>query len=263
MNFLGKERVSPDPGFLAIGSYNIKDNIIGISYRKVETLVRSDERMIADVLMLEILCHEETHANAKTVCVGLDQPFSKSGIHKQQAGYTISEQTYDAYRIPHNQDTQHFLMFNEAVTEKFAREVFSEYARAVHYTDEKKIAALEAVWEDNPEASFYPKEIALLDALIAKISRETGIDAKLVWRSIVRGAFEGENLEDPELVMLFSEIIGPDFLEKLSKGESTTVLTESLAPLEPDRKEKIRKKIIKWLDPLLKKISKRYRYNKS
>ncbi len=263
LNFLGKERISPDSGFLAIGSYNILDNVIGISYRKVDNLSRNDERIDLRTLMLEVLCHEETHASAKTVCIGMNQPLSESKIHKHQAGYASSEKTYDKSRIPVHQEADHFFLFNEAVTEKFAREVFSEYARAVNYVDEKKISALEAVWKDNPEALFYSQEIALLDALIAKISRETGIGEKLVWRSIVRGAFEGENFKDPELVKLFSEIIGPDFLEKLSKKEHITALTESLAPLEPDKKENVRKKIIEWLDPLLRKVSKKYRYSKS
>src|SRR3989344_4767709 len=107
-----------------LGGYEATRNIIFFYIKEMEKNQQTDFLGIhPDLLKLHALCHEETHATAKTICRGV---FARSRHTKVQMGYQQSEfkKTILGDRLK-----RFFEFFNEGVTEKLAREVLSDPPR--------------------------------------------------------------------------------------------------------------------------------------
>jgi hypothetical protein len=142
-----------------------------------------------------------------------------------------------------------FSIFNEGVTTKFGREVFRKYIHRMNIKNDEGIEGLENALRK--DTSFYwGDSVKLVDALIIKLAHETGVSEEVVWGAIVRGMFEGIDLDSAPLSDLFSEIIVPNFIDKLAIMDHLTItdLVKELAlPEQTPPQQTVVAKLIAWL----------------
>jgi hypothetical protein len=211
LNLVNRERIFEksslgEEGTENAGGYEPVKNIIAFSAREMEKFQQTDFSGIhPDVLKLYILCHEETHATAKTVCKG---GFARSRRAEVQMGY---QQTKFKKTLFGKRPKQFFEFLNEGVTDKLTREVFQEYTTATAFSNTDELSKFRKKAE-----TYYSPYVTLVDALISKINSETNIPEEVIWKSIIRGMYEGEDLMGEELRQAFDEAISRGFVERLA-----------------------------------------------
>lgn len=125
-----------------------------------------------ELKILHALSHESTHALAAKEC-SPSKIFT--GFHQMS-------------------DHDSFMYFNEAVTEKKARSLTSQYLE----TDARKKELRKAL--ENPSTAFgYEKEVIFLNKLIELISSETGVSVEAVDHAITNDYLHGQDLFDEEI----------------------------------------------------------------
>ena len=204
LNVLGPERIAPRTSRdYGRGSYTNDTNVIAINYRYIQSKC-NEERISPNAFLMKVLCHEETHAAANTKC---------DGVFDEHTGSSEKRSGYRSYA--YGEDW--FMLFNEGITEKFSRQIFDEYVTAADYVSahDRKDVLLHV--EKN---HVYVAAVKLVDVLIGRIAEHAGVPQELVWNALVRGAFEGERLDDPELRSLFEEAFGRGVMRVLEDGES-------------------------------------------
>lgn len=242
LNFVESDRIMHASMRICGGSYSAYDNLIGLTH---ETLKERAEKLGVDLglFVLSVVCHEETHATARIECYRpwletLDEKSVKLGYQR------ASLKTHKFF----------FSLFNEGVTEKFSREVFREYVHRTGMRDKEGIAAIERAFQTD-QIFYYGLPVKFVDALTLKIAYEASVDDDVVWRAIIRGMYEGEDLENSELKDFFSEIIGPNFIDSLATAEEdnleallkTLALPVSASPLP----QTIKERVMSWLKRML------------
>ncbi len=257
INVITPERIAPRPPISSPSSYDPRENILSISWDDTVSEFRKYPNLNHQMLMGSVLCHEETHAVSHNECQGL-APNAKTV--SSQSGYRRFTTTKGAGENRTKSEGA-FRNFDEAVTEKLGFEVFQEYVTATGAISQREIKEFSDLREKDPSITPYANDMRVLDALIARISYETGVKGSDVWHAIIRGKFEGEDFSDPELRQLFADTLGPEVLEMLENSVPSTQLLDTLK-LPPDTKmEKAKKKLFAWFQPLLLKVSKRAKYN--
>lgn len=230
LNFVASERIvhaSLDPSGAC---YMARENAIGLSYDKIKDVAARLE-IDPELLALDCICHEETHATARVEHHLGGQVGTKLGFQRVENDGVL------------------FSIFNEGVTTKFGREVFREYVHRTNIKNDEGVEGLEnALRKDT--SFFWGDSVRLVDALITKLSYETGVSKEVVWGAIVRGMFEGIDLDSTPLNDLFSEIIAPNFIDKLATMDDLTIegLIEELALSEQTPPpQSVVAKLVAWL----------------
>lgn len=182
------------------GRYNSLTNIIILSPEKMRELFPNNEPLLT---VLAVLAHEETHAVIKNQ-ITADIQITRNGNNEKRKINTLDG--INGYRKNDN-----FRSFNEGMVEKLSREVRDRYVATK--PDLLKIS-------DPKKTEVYNFEVDIVNALIKRISKEVGVSEQTVWQGFIRGLFEGENLQDPELLEAFNAMFDKEFIEKLSRVES-------------------------------------------
>ncbi|KKU93939.1 MAG: hypothetical protein UY26_C0003G0089 [Candidatus Jorgensenbacteria bacterium GW2011_GWA1_48_13] len=228
MNFVGPERFYDMTSMWdTLGRWNSEHNVIALNG---SALKRSAERAGVDteLRVLSTLVHEEVHATSRY----------KSEIVKTQAGDREKITTgYGKYRRGNRskglKGEVFFDLLNEGVVELLAREVLLEYIRTTDFTDSRKVKEFMEAHEQKPEEmSGYWLAIKFVDVLVDKVSVKTGTDRNSVWRSFVRGLYEGVDFETKEFSQPFQELFGENFLQKLSKANFSKDIEALMKELE-------------------------------
>lgn len=242
INFLTVERIF-DSSFYKkdannLGSYDPQTNVLFINYdnlmRWVRVLPTESEEDDKSFLITNTLVHEEVHALSKSICQGLhftnedleeDMPAGLARVERV-TGYRRFVAEYktqpgavagDIFSKTPFWNTDLLVSLDEAVTEKFSRAVFLEYvSKHADFVDPKIALKWQEFFKSYSEGMPYSQEVQMLDALIARIARETGVDPETVWHAVLMGKLKGENLFDAELRLAFEEIFDADFLEELA-----------------------------------------------
>jgi len=208
MNFVSKDRIraSVDAPLMA-GQYNGFDNLIGISYPEA---TRGHQEEDAFMAVLSTLVHEETHAVARNLVktktnekMTTGRPEISIHIDGVKSGYAIMNE--GQARVLEG--------FNEGMVEKLSREVRDRYLAArpnLAPTQENKERARGA----------YQSEVMLVEALIKRIAKEVELPEDMIWGGFVRGLFQGDEINKGELATAFAEMLGEEFIEKLSTMKS-------------------------------------------
>ncbi len=233
-SFVSKERFITSTE--ATGEYFPGKNLIAINYEKLKDITNK-KKVFSEYLDLRILStivHEITHATSKSECYGsrrvddggYDAQFSVTGYERRAQG------PQDQVKVPFRERgglNADFRIFNEAVTEKLAREYIKKYLSLSHFDTEKKIDSYLELRNEHPETLPYSSAIKALELFIAKVAEYTGNSKEIVWQSIIRGYYEGEKFEDLEIEKFLEEIFAPGFLTALAEDLSSNELLESIA----------------------------------
>lgn len=259
INFLGPNRIFDSSNFggrfpLTIGNYDVVKNVILINHKKITEEGAAgpnnteDDR---DLLVASAVMHEQTHAVSKSLCRGMHfeaadmfYPAPKDTVRVGvKVGYLHvlsdfesrpGDSTFDVLRREPYVSAQFFGALNEAVTEKFAREMFVDYLQKdPDMVDPAMVSKWREFYINHPEQLSYGLEVDVLEALIERISRETGVSEDVVWQAMAMGMFKGESLFDQEIAQAFEEIFGREFLIELSShrnlnGESYVSLIRQI-----------------------------------
>ena len=258
LNFLGPDRIAHRSlSWSGTGIYNAQNNFIGISYDRVKERAKK-LGLDPELTAVKTLCHEETHATSKVECTGENEPRDKYPYYRgDKTGYSRYIEGQEGVHEPYVQKWL-FNRFNEGVTEKLSREIFLEYAIKSGKYPKEEIGKFELLERAAPEELSYGVAVGFVNALILKISRETGLDEKTVWRALIRGMYEGEDFQDQELKSLFAEIISPEFLDKLARAYSDDELDKLAVTFfmkhpAPDKKNRIRDRLRDFISNLGRK----------
>ncbi len=87
-----------------------------------------------------------------------------------------------------------FYVFNEAVTEKIARQVFNDYMQAAGIHEEEYQAYNKDLFLES-----YNDLDNLLDAFIDRLAASNGVSSETVWEALIKGAFNGLALESDDI----------------------------------------------------------------
>ena len=197
-NFLGLDRIAHKTEEGSDAEYFIGLNLIGFDFKRVKSAA---EKIGFDVklLLLRLLCHEEAHAVAKSICYGL------RGIPAFQSLKSGLQEVSQS----------NWALLDEAVTEKLSGEVFIDYLRG--NPDFATKDAVQKFHEKYAYAAIYSDAVKLLDTLTQRISRDSGMPEEEVWRGFVRSKLEGEDLWKTETKEFFDSV-SPEFFKKLMKA---------------------------------------------
>lgn len=181
------------------------------------------------------LVHEETHASARNK--DNQHPaleFAYTFLLSRIAGpkvFGASGYGYTEARDGRHENVK-FILFNEAVTDLLAEEVYKEYQTRTGTT---------SLGEYRP-AYLIPR--ALLESFLLHTAETAGIPRDTVWNSIKRGYFEGLNLDDTELAAGFDELALTEVIAGMRKISDQREIPALIQNLSMDKSsEESRKRI--------------------
>ncbi len=167
----------------------------------VERIMRYRPEENFENAFLSIICHEETHSVSTN-------PSEHSGLspllHILSGKYT--SKTGVEYITSEGDDFFH--MLNEAVTDRFAEEVYDEYLKR---TGDR--ASITNSDETQWFLQSYLNERNILQAFISALSRTTAVPEDVVWSSIKQSYLSNTDLAGSELVKLYEEVVGRNIAE--------------------------------------------------
>ncbi len=101
--------------------------------------------------------------------------------------------------------------------------------------------------DKNPGFDIYQPEVDLLEALIKRLSIETGLSQKMIWQAMIRSKLEGFSFFEDEMKELFDELVGPDFAVKLRSVNTLSGLRDLTKMIEsvPGSSSTLPQKIIR------------------
>lgn len=193
-NFLGPDKIMFFEDRKVAGLYMVRANAILLNEKKLKEWGKKPR--LERLHTIKMVCHEEVHATAKTVCV--ENP---KGADKLVAGYDIKDD---------GNKTWEFL--NEGVTEKLAREIFAEYIQSTGEISEDEKRDFE---ESCRRIPVYAENVWMVESLVDRLALETGVSKNKVWQALIRGAYQGVQLDDPELKELIVNTLGIEFFDRL------------------------------------------------
>ena len=236
LNFIEPDRITytfPNVHHGVRAAYRPEENLIMMRYHMLREFAQEKLQIPVDLLALSVLCHEEVHATSRVECRGLEIIAGRPRYDYIRVGYFLDSPQEQEKDEGVDKGRMVFLrLFEEGVTDKLGQEIFREYVRRTEFADKKTMAEFDRAAAEHGKEFLYVTPMKFVDALIAKISRETGISRRVVWQAIVRGKYEGEDLANPELREAFAEMVSPYFLDRLSRANSDEELQKLMVELE-------------------------------
>ena len=159
---------------------------------------------------LLLLVHEMVHATAR-----VDIFEWSDGVMGVQAGYAISSFSHG---------------FNEGVTERLAQEVCAAY---MQQTGQDIAVLKERISKMHERQFLYSIFMSHVGEIARRIDEYAGLQSGTAWKAIIRGAYSGDLLRDPEISDLLRETFSEDFLERYERiGYEST--SEELVTFDMD-----------------------------
>ena len=158
---------------------------------------QSDDPTVRELIIVYFLTHEASHAAGKNGAeekyfLGVARSRSTSGYRRQDMIKLPFIQTY-------LRDHDTFMLFNEAVIEKIARQSRQEYEAARGFK-RASVDTANSILENNVRgAESYNDLIQLLDRLTTAIAEKNGISEHIAWEAILAGAYQGEDLGEKKI----------------------------------------------------------------
>lgn len=243
MSFITPEGIEHgSAGWSAVAAYDKEGNLITLSYEKIKE-VADALGLDTELAVIKVLCHEETHATSKIECYGLGTTLLDPQFRRDE------KEGYGRYRRGRNYEEFLFYLFDEGVTEKLAREVFIEYARATGIAHTEAFTKFMQVLKEKPTQMSYAVPVEFVEAFIKKISDISKTSKDAVWRAVVRGQREGVELLSEQMQEVLKEVVPPEFLEKLAHAHSDEDLENLMREFLSPKTEtpSLRGKVLSWL----------------
>lgn len=215
------------------GVYKEKDMQIQLSHpwiKRISALRSFGERgpSYADSVF-SMLCHEETHAVSGQQCEDWGSTVVPFVEHREQnIGFMQKPAIRFGGKLTVYPEQARFVMFNEGVTDMIGEEVFQSYQAARPATDELPLEQ----YLDN-----YLTGRKLVHAVLDKIAEECELDPDLIWCSLQRGYFAGEDLAGDTMRRLFDRVAPDSLFENIKNADGTFDLNIAVALLRIKRSQ--------------------------
>ncbi|MFA5750751.1 MAG: hypothetical protein WCX79_01415 [Candidatus Paceibacterota bacterium] len=190
-----------------LGLYNIYTKNILINTNKI--LDQSLNNKLFKLSVLRVACHEETHAlsHQKHVRIEENNLFMERIKTGFRVDYFIANKVEDGNDTLCSSNEMNCIDFlNEAVTEKFAEEIFTEYIK-YQFLDKKLLEIIK-------NQSYYDLNIEYLDYLILQIAEKTNFSPHYVKEAFFCSMFKGDDFTDDSFTDAIDEIMGKNFSKK-------------------------------------------------
>lgn len=245
LNFIPADRITSDRSLESSGMYSTRDNQILVNPEKIK---EQQERwqVPAELVLLEIFTHEQIHAVSKTQNVGL---FEDNPEYSLRTGYSL----FRGNSKNESKEMDTYTMFDEGVTEKWSRQIYQEYLQAhPDLADPESVKRFQNMISTDGWAKVYDLEISLVEAMMAKLAKETGVSTETVWQAILRSKLEGEDLDHPDFQELAKQFFSDKVLQGIKSADSGYHSMEAiplikdidLDSIDPDLKARIDARIL-------------------
>lgn len=128
---------------------------------------------------------------------------------------TVHEEVHAVTHTDHSQREdvgyhkgKSFRLWNEGVTDRWAREVAEEYVRST----------AQVVPADYKPDLVRTPEVDLVVLTSKKIAESAGVAERTVWEAIIRGALEGQDFNSPAFRKDYEAVLGSEFFNRLSSA---------------------------------------------
>lgn len=244
VNFVGREAIVGNASS-GLAHYYSATKRIGLKYSAIERSVKDYAPQERFFKFLGTLTHEECHAASYYA-------YNQIQIEKEDVNGIITEKIegYRKYQqikeSGEHKDVLLFDIFNEAITEMLAEEVFLDYCKRKAYDENvvKNFLKKSRFFDSyKMEHDFYKTEyVPIVEKFITLISVSKKQGYADIWRDLQRGYFEGKDLYTDQMTSWLNKIFGNDFLENLA----------TLA--EPQEIERFSTRLNKALDFVIKNL---------
>lgn len=190
----------------ALGSYYHKLNKIGLNLRGIDN-IENGKRFENN--LFSVVCHEETHSVATN-------PHEQSGIvpiFKFVMNQPIGQ---SGFRYGSLDRGNAFSMFNEAVTDTIAEEVYDEYLQ--QSGDRSFVSGSDST---PSYMKNYLNERDILNAFISALARSTEVPKDVIWAGVKQAYFSRVDLASSELVELYEEVLHTNVAEIIQNPTKT------------------------------------------
>src|SRR3989344_2868869 len=215
LNFVPPDMIESDHTWESEGFYSIFNNQLVVNPEKVRE-VQELWQVPIELMWLYLLAHEETHAVSKSECVGafgdVSEYYLRSGYSLYHANEQDESKEFDTYQI-----------LDEGITDKLAREIVLEYLEAhPDFADATGTKEFTSKLNDDRWHKKYNLEVSLVELMIDRLARETGVTSKIVWNAMLQGKLEGEDLTHQDFQELARQFFSEKFLHQLKMTEASS-----------------------------------------
>lgn len=230
-NFLGADKVlncklfegGYSGGKEIIGRYSAIGNFLALNLDQIRQTAKEkgvDAKLMTLDTMLHEMCHAASH-HTHTITRSFNNEFFSGKNEIEYTGAYRSSKDVDKIKMNQISESKRESSgdaLDEAITEKLATDIFSEYAKRVNLTDKKSMDDYQEKFlgDENRE---YNRLVKFIEKLCELISKKTGVDQEIIWNGFIRGSFYKKTLSDPEIQQWFAQAFAPTFLTELGNAK--------------------------------------------
>lgn len=225
VNILGREAIGPEDeesGNLddATGIYDIKKNKIYLNTSQINKWPEEYKNLA----IINLVSHEMTHGISRVQCENNSLIFKDTGFRTSTIKNNGKRQIF-------------FTLFDEAVTEKIAKQI------TLRYIDGEKNRT-ELIQKLKGVGSNYDSYIVFLDKFINLLAKNTGFPEQVIWEGILESYINGEDLFDQELRTNLEETLYKGILDDIAKIKTENDADTIISKIEKGQQQNIFKILI-------------------
>lgn len=258
LNFLEKEHIKTisrgllDDGGLEGESAVYKDvgNVIMIDNQAIHQMA-TRWNISRKLLLLHMLCHEQTHATGLVQHHGVTEIYSDKA-EDSLSRYGVSQQRgidVQTFKLVEEDiiENRIFKLLEEGIVEKSAQEKFAEYLRRnPDFEDRREIDRFNTIQKSYQNFGVYPATVDMVEILIGIFSKAGDIPKNAVWNAMKRAHYEGVDLFELQIQEILEQKISRQTLEQISKAQSEQDMADIARDIYIGMSPTQREKCAKW-----------------
>ncbi len=227
----------------SFGQFEMNGNYIGLNNELIENVAEL-AKVNVDIMRTQMLFHEVIHAASKhenqvsyksfksfydIIKETLLKDFSvfrkaKTETMVSSGNYHLNERKIHRDKdggIIGDQENEFFSFFNDAVVEQKSVEMLKDYAKRTGKFTAAQLTEYENNYLKNEQANPGIVYLVFIDAITEILAAYSDVDKQVLWDGLVRGQFNEKPFEDKGVQEMFAGAFYLNFLQDLSKVETS------------------------------------------